>query len=383
MSGLALADPALARAIGSEAKLALRGSASMVGDIAFDTLDLSAHDLDAHYSGLLAPNEVRGRLEVTAYDLRRFAPFAGRALKGEARLTADLDGAPRYGALAATIDAYATHLATSYPMLDHVTGGDLRLTGAARTTSSGGFGFTDLLASGAHGSARLNGDFDRDKVDLNASVDVPQASVLDSRVSGKAQIVATLTGIPDDLNAVLKATLGAGRLLDRQTSGLTFEANATHITGQIEAKASASGDIDGHQLQGSAHVAKTADGGWRADDLSLTLASARLAGEVVIGVDRLAKGELSFSATNLDDLSPLVLTKMGGALQAKVSASVTSGRQAVAIVADSDRMAFGADTLEGLKVDLSIGDLWGARSAPASPGLLAPKSRGKRFRTSS
>ena len=216
MSGLALADPALARAIGSEAKLALRGSASMAGDIAFDTLDLSAHDLDAHYSGLLAPNKVRGRLEVTAHDLSRFAPFAGGALKGEARLAADLDGAPRYGALAATIDAYATHLATSYPMLDHVTGGDLRLTGATRTTSSGGFGFTDLLASGAHGSARLNGDFDRDKVDLNASVDVPQASVLDSRVSGKAQIVATLTGNPDDLDAALTATLGAGRLLDSE-----------------------------------------------------------------------------------------------------------------------------------------------------------------------
>ena len=169
MSGLALADPALARAIGSEAKLALRGSASVGGDIAFDTLDLSSHDLDARYSGLLAPTKVHGRLEVTAHDLSRFAALAGGVLKGEARLTADLDGAPRYGALTATIDAHATHLATAYPMLDRVTGGDLRLTGAARTTPGGGFGFTDLLASGAHGSARLNGDFGRDKVDLDAS----------------------------------------------------------------------------------------------------------------------------------------------------------------------------------------------------------------------
>ena len=82
-------------------------------------------------------------------------------------------------------------------MLDRVTGGDLRLTGAARTTTDGGFGFTDLAASGAHGSARLNGDFGRDKVNIDANVDVPQASVLDPRVSGKAQIVATLTGVPD------------------------------------------------------------------------------------------------------------------------------------------------------------------------------------------
>ena len=377
MSGLALADRTLARAIGSEAKLALRGSASIGGDIAFDTLDLSSHDFDARYSGLLAPKKVHGRLEITARDLSRFAPLAGGVLEGEARATADLDGAPRYGALTATIDARATRLATAYPMLDRVTGGDLRLTGAARTTTNGGFGFTDLAANGAHGSARLNGDFGRDKVNIDASVDVPQASVLDPRVSGKAQIAATLTGVPDDLSAAVKATLNEGRLLGRKTSGVTLEAQATHLTGQIEATASASGDIDGHELQGSAHVAKTADGGWRADNLALNLASARLAGSVAIGADHLATGDLSFSATNLDDLSPLMLTKMSGALQAKVSASAADGRQAVAIVANSEKMAFGANRLEGLKVDLNIDDLWGARSVSGLARLTRAEVAGQ------
>src|SRR6185437_941795 len=322
----------------------------------------SSHDLDVRYSGLLAPKKVRGRLEVTARDLSRFAPLAGGALEGEARLTADLDGAPRYGALTATIDAHVTHLATAYPMFDRLTGGDLRLSGAARTTPGGGFGFTDLIASGAHGQATLNGDFGRDKVNLDASIDVPQASVLDPRVSGKAQIAATLTGAPDDLSATLKASLSEGRLLDRKTSGVMLEAEAAHITGQIEANASASGDIDGHKLQGSAHVAKTADGGWLIDNLALNLASAKLKGNVTIGADRLATGALSFSASNLDDLSPLLLTRMSGALQAEVNASAVNGKQAVAIAATSERMAFGANRLEGLKVDLKIGDLWGARN---------------------
>ena len=377
MSGLRLADPTLASAVGSEAKVSVRGSASIGGEIAFDAFDLSSHDLDAHYSGLLSPTKVHGRLEVTARNLSRFAALAGGALKGEAHLTADLDGAPRYGALTATVDAQATNLTTAFPMLDRVTSGNLRLTGAARTTPGGGFGFTDLMASGAHGSARVNGDFGRDKVDLNAAIDVPQASVLDPRVSGKAEIAATLTGVPDDLNAAVKATLGEGRLLDRKTSGVTLEAQAAHITGQIEANASASGDIDGHQLQGSGHVLKTADGGWRVDNLALSLASAKLAGNVAIGSDQLANGELSFSAANLDDLSPLVLTKMSGALQAKVSASAAGGRQAVAIVASSDRMTFGANKLEGLKVDLNIGDLWGARSVSGVAGLARAEVAGQ------
>ena len=88
--------------------MSLRGSASTGGDIAFDAFDLSSHDLDAHYSGLLSPTKVHGRLDAPARSLGRFAALAGGALKGEARLTADLDGAPRYGALSATVDAHAT-----------------------------------------------------------------------------------------------------------------------------------------------------------------------------------------------------------------------------------------------------------------------------------
>ena len=79
--------------------------------------------------------------------------------------------------------------------------------------------------------------------------------------------------------------------------------------------------------------AKTAEGGWAADTIALSLASARLAGALTVGADDLATGELSFGATNLDDLSPLVLTKMSGALQAKVSASAADGKQALAAVA--------------------------------------------------
>ena len=377
ISGLALADPALARAVGSEAKLALSGSASPGGDIAFDTLELVASDLDARYSGLLAPKVVRGRLEVIARDLSRFAPLAGTALKGEARLTADLDGAPRYGALNATLDAHATKLVTAYPLLDKVTGGDLNVTGAARTMTGGGFGFTDLAAVGAHGSARLNGAYANDKVDIDARIDVPQVQAVDPRVVGRAAVVAALTGTPDDLGASLKATLSEGRLLDRKTSGLTLEAEASHLTKLPEAKASLSGFIDGHPLQGSAHVARRDDGGWAIDNLALSLASARLDGAVTIGADQLADGALRFSATNLDDLSPLVLTKLSGAVQAKVEAASAAGKQALSLAATSDGMSVGGARLEGLKVDMTVDDLWAARSVSGQARLARARLGGQ------
>ena len=361
VKGLALADPAFRQAVGSELELKARGSASSSGEATFDALDLSAPSFSAQYSGLLSRSKIHGKANIVALDLSRFALLAGGALKGEARIAADLDGAPRYGALSATIDAHATKLATSYPMLDRVTGGTLDVTGAARLTPGGGFGFSDLVASGQHGSARLNGEYGRDKVDLGARVEIPQTQVLDPRVTGKAEVAAALSGAPSDLTAALKANLGEGRLLDRKTSGVTLEALANHVTGLVDANASLSGDVDGHALQGSAHLAKRDDGGWIVDNLALSLASVRLAGALTIGADALAAGDLSFSATNLDDLSPLMLTKLSGALEAKASASVADGKQSLAVAANSDKMTIGANRLEGLKVDLKVSDLWGAK----------------------
>ena len=285
VKGLALADPAFAQAVGRELTLKMRGSASSSGETTFDTLDLSAPNFDAQYSGLLSRSKIHGKATIIARDLSRFALLAGGALKGEARIAADLDGAPRYGALSATIDAHATKLATNHPMLDRATGGTLDVTGAARLTPGGGFAFTDLLASGQHGTARLNGEYGRDKVELGARIEIPQVEVLDPRVTGKAQIVGALSGTPSDLAAALKANLGEGRLLDRKTSGIALEALANHVTGLIDANASLSGDVDGHALQGSMHVAKHDDGGWAIDNLGLSLASARLAGALTIGAD--------------------------------------------------------------------------------------------------
>jgi translocation and assembly module TamB len=360
VKGLVLADPAFAQAAGHELTLKMRGSV-LKGEAMFDVLDLSAPNFDAQYSGLLSGSKVHGHANIVARDLSRFALLAGGALKGEARIAADLGGAPRYGALSATIEAHAAKLATNFPMLDKATGGTLDVTGAARLTPGGGFGFTDLLASGQHGSARLNGEYGRDKVDLGARVEIPETHVLDPRVSGKAEIAGALSGTPSDLTAALKANLGEGKLLDRKTSGVALEALANHVTGLIDANATLAGDVDGNPLQGSAHVAKHDDGGWAIDNLALNLASARLAGTVVVGPDTLATGDLSFSATNLDDLSPLVLTKLTGALQAKASASVAEGKQMLSVTANSDRMTIDANRLEGLKVDFKVADLWGAK----------------------
>ncbi len=377
VSGLALSDPALREAVGPELNLTMRGSAAPNGEATFDALDLAAPNLEAHYSGLLGGAKVHGKLDVTFGDLSRFALVAGRPLRGEAKIAADLDGAPRRGALSAILDGRATHLESGYATLDRITGGELSLAGGARLLRGGGFGFTDLRAAGKHGSARLDGAFAGDKVDLEAKLDLPQANVLDARIAGKAEAVAALTGTPGRLDGKLKATLGKGSLMDRPTSGLALEARASDLFGLLDASATLSGDVDRQPVKGSAHLARRADGGWTVDDLTLSLASANLAGAVTIGADRLADGELTFGAKNLGDLSPLVLTKLSGALQAKIRASAADGRQRIAITADSDRLGVETARIEGLKVDMTIGDLWGARGLSGVAGLSKAEFAGQ------
>ena len=60
-------------------------------------------------------------------------------------------------------------------------------------------------------------------------------------------------------------------------------------------------------------------------------------------------------------MSSLVLAKLSGALEAKSSVSIADGKQSVSIAANSERMTIDANRLEGLKVDLKVGDVWGAK----------------------
>jgi translocation and assembly module TamB len=360
-SGLALAEPALDQAIGGNVKLTVRGAATPVGAVTFDVLDIAAPALDASYSGLLSPSKIQGKLTLDAPDLARFAELAGNALKGEVKITADLEGMPRRGALSATLDARATHFASGNSTLDKIIGGELALTGAAQILSAGGIGFHNLVATGAHGSARLDGAVGRDKADLKAGIDVPQARFIDPAISGAIQIAAALSGALDHLDATLKASLGDGRLLDRPTSGLTLEARATDITGLIAAHASLSGDIDRQPLTSSANLSRQADGGWVVSDLGLHLGSAHLEGNLVLGADQLASGKLNLAAANLDDLSPLLLTKLSGAVQASASLTSVDARQNAAISMRSDRLAVGANSFSGVNVDMTLRDVWGAK----------------------
>ena len=367
-SGLVLADRAWNEALGRTLKLTLRGSASSEGEAQIDDFHLTLPSLDATYQGLIGAKTLHGKLALQAPDLSRFAGLATIPLKGAADLAADLDGVPQAGVVTASLDAHATNFATGIAAADGFTGGRWALTGAAQSLPKGGFGFQNLVLTAAHGSARLDGAARSDHADVKAVIDAPEARFLDPRISGKAEIAASLTGALSHLDAALQASLHDGVLLGRQAPNITLHANAQDITGLLDAEAKLNGEIDAKPLDAVVHAAKRVEGGWLADRLALNLGSAHLSGDLTLDANNLAAGRLALNAANLDDLSPLILTKLAGDVDSHIALDAPDGRQNASVVAHSAKLGFGANQLEGLDVNLTLNDL---RGSPAIDGAAS------------
>ncbi|HEU4518834.1 MAG TPA: translocation/assembly module TamB domain-containing protein, partial [Microvirga sp.] len=76
----------------------------------------------------------------------------------------------------------------------------------------------------------------------------------------------------------------------------------------------------------------------------------------------LAEGSLTVKAPDLDSLSPLLLTRLGGSLDAALTLARADGRQDARLVATGRSLRVPAVELAGLDADLSAADLYGRLS---------------------
>lgn len=65
--------------------------------------------------------------------------------------------------------------------------------------------------------------------------------------------------------------------------------------------------------------------------LDVAIGSATLKGAGTLGTDRLARGRLALAARDLDDLSPLALTKLGGTFALDIALDTPDGGQHVTL----------------------------------------------------
>ncbi|WP_230530174.1 translocation/assembly module TamB domain-containing protein [Microvirga roseola] len=357
-SAVSLADPALAQAVGDRLTLTLRGSATPEGTADIETARLSMPTIDATYSGRLGSPDATGRLTVQAPNLSRFGDVAALQLRGSLDLNAGLQGLLSTGPTIATLDGTATRFATGIEALDNLIGGRLTLSGVARLLPNGGFGFQDLRLAGAHATARINGDATAEQVDVNAEVDIPNLRQADERLTGSGEIEAQLTGTLDRLNANARAVIRDATALGRPIPRLALDATISDLMGQPNIRTTLSGEVDGKPAEGTIHLEQRSEGGWLLDPLDVTIGSVSLQGNVTLGPDNLATGRVSLNARNLDDLSPLVLTRLSGDLTTDIVLSATDGRQDVRIEAEGAQIRIADASLQRLNAQVSIENVY-------------------------
>ncbi|WP_210485204.1 translocation/assembly module TamB domain-containing protein [Microvirga antarctica] len=357
-SGVALSDPALARAVGDQISLVIRATASPDGTADVETAQLTSPSVNARYSGKLGSEDALGALVVNAPDLARFGDLASLRLRGALALDAQVQGLLSKAPVNATIDAKVTTFSTGLAAVDGLSGGVVSLKGGVRMLPKGGFGFSDLRLSGAHASARLDGAATAENVAVDAAVDLPDLRLADRRLSGQGSITAKVTGRLERPDATLHAEMRNGTALGRPIPQLAIDASGTDLLGLIDLRTTLAGTVDGKPANGTLRLAKRAEGGWHLDGLALKVGSAQVAGQFTLDAAQLAVGRLSIDARNLDDLSPLVLTRLGGDIRAEMGFDAPEGKQNMQLDASGQRLRIGDATVDRLSAKATLADIY-------------------------
>lgn len=358
-TGVALADPKIARIVGDRIIFTLRGTGEGEGSADFETLRLAMSGVELDYKGRLGKARILGQANASLPDLSRLSELAGRKLSGKARLGAALDGVPKENAYAATLDGRAENLATGEAAIDRLTGGELALAGQVRTLANGGASVAGLRLAGQHVTATADGGIGPQSSDLRAAITLPDLKRADPRLSGRGEVTAQLTGPQDKLDANARIAVTNATALGRPIPRLAIDAVIRDLQGALDSRVSLNGEIEGKPATGALQLARTPDDGWNLSSLDLTIGSVKLNGAVTVDPAKRAAGRLTLAARNLDDLSALALTKLGGQLDADLTLALPEGRQNIDLIARGSRINAAGVSLDKLDATAGVADLYG------------------------
>ncbi|MGI8568240.1 MAG: translocation/assembly module TamB domain-containing protein [Methylocella sp.] len=358
VTGLKLENPSLAQAIGNEASLTMRGSSTIRGLVDFEALDLKSQTIAAHFKGRVGGPELKGQLNVEAADLSRFSALAGVGLKGSATVAADVEGTPRANRFSANIDVAATRFATGIAPIDGLFGGKLTLGGGVKLDPDGGFGFRDLRLAGPNANAQIDGAATPKLADINGLVIIPDLSKADKRMTGRGDLMGHLTGTSDRPDSAAKISITNASMLGRPVPRLDIVATATNLKGALDAKLTLAGEIGHRPAQGALHVARPLGGGFALDGVDVAIGSVGIKGALALDAANFAAGQFSIHARDLDDVSPLVLEKLFGAIDADITLSHGDGGQDARLIATGQRVEALGIGFDKLVADLAVSDLY-------------------------
>ncbi|WP_262270150.1 translocation/assembly module TamB domain-containing protein [Microvirga yunnanensis] len=380
-AGIRPVDRALARAVGPTLSVTSRGSFGLDGVADVETARIETSTAQAGFSGRVGSTVLDGKVDARIPALSSFSGLAGRPLQGSATLTAQLSGNPRRYDMAAVVDARLRELSTGVPSVDGLLGRTVTAAGTVRRIPNG-FGFENLRLDGAHLDARIDGRATQSAADLGLDVTIDELKQVDPRITaGRANVMARLAGSLERPDVKGVATFTDIRALNRSVPSLAVSLDAKDVTGALDAALTLDGQVDGKPATGSLHLTRPQAGGWLLDRLDIDIGSVALNGNLTLSAGNLAQGEIRLSGSNFDDLSPLVLTKLDGALDAVVSLNVGNGGQNAQVTARGARFAVADVSVRDFDARLTLQDLYRRPVIDGTVSAEALTAGGQTYRT--
>ncbi|MGQ4274569.1 translocation/assembly module TamB domain-containing protein [Terrihabitans sp. B22-R8] len=363
--GLRPTDRDLARALGDRIDLVAKGTLDeqRVLNLEEGRLDIptASASLDGRFGTNLIDANARARID----DLAAFSGIAGRPVDGAANLTARLTGDPRR-TIDAALDGRLSDLATGTPIVDGLFGRDVALTGTVSQVR-GGFALDNLRLDGAHLKAVANGRATQTNADVALVVDLPDIRRADARLSGRAKLDARLTGSLRAPGVTTDATLADGSAMGRPIRNLALNVLASDLKGTANTNVSLAGDIGGKPARGTVNLARLPEGGWNVPALDVAIGTVTAKGAVRLDAANRAAGNLTVRAQDLDDISPLVLARLGGKLDADIVLDAPEGRQNANVKARGERLVYAGNAVRNFTADARASDLYGR---PVMDGVI-------------
>jgi len=359
-------DEALARAVGDHLDLEARGvlGADRVVDVELARIAIPTASIG--YKGRFGAKIVQGDVTAAVPDLSAFSGLVDRPLAGAANLMAHLDGNPRK-VVKAALDAKISGLSTGVERVDRVLGTEVTAKGGISRVP-GGFSTDGLKVEGRNASLEFNGIATQQTADLRVQGELTDLRSVDERLGGRAGLHARLWGSLRKPNIAGKLSVPQGTALGRPVKDFDIGVDARDLKGALVASAAMDGYISDKAAQLRMHVARQQPAGWNLDQLELNVGSVMASGKLTLDAQNLAAGKLNIWAQNLDDLSPLLLTKLAGKLNLEVALDAPEGRQNAQIKGDGQSLAFGANSVRDFHADARVTDLW---NRPVADGIIS------------
>ncbi len=263
--------------------------------------------------------------------------------------------------------------ATGWSLVDRLLSGDVSLHGRLVGGSNENYTLSGWQVLGPALSASLSGTVS-ETVDLKINGNLPDLSLLHEEAEGSAQMVAAVTGPRSAPNLKLKSSgesmVLAGAALIEPELEVEATLNENAPAGRLDLTAT----LGGKPLSAQARLLTTPEGVKQLRDVSLVSGSARLAGELSLPASAGPSGRFTLNAPDLNDLGPLFLMKLRGALNARLNLTDADGESVLRAVFDGSRIAGDGFAAARVSGDVQVDDLTGSPRVSGKAELVSARA---------